>query len=156
MVVGGADTVGDAAEDPPGPAEDRSIRLHAEEAVVSKHRVETGVLRVEVNTAVREQPVEEVLETESIEVRHVPIGRMVDVAPETRQEDDVTIIPILEEVLVVERRLFLKEEVRIRRVRTSEVHRWTVQLREQAATITRRKTGDATDSAIPTDHQSET
>jgi hypothetical protein len=46
-------------------------------------------------------------------------------APDTdktlvRQEGDTTIVPVVEEVLVVERRLMLKEEIRIKRVRTTE------------------------------------
>lgn len=36
-------------------------------------------------------------------------------APEIRTEGDVTIVPVLEEVLVVEKRLVLKEELHIRR-----------------------------------------
>ena len=58
--------------------------------------------------------------------------------PEARQEGDTTIIPIVEEVLVVERQLVLKEEVRIRRVRTTEHHKETVKLRYQEAVVTRQ------------------
>jgi hypothetical protein len=41
------------------------------------------------------------------------IDRGVDVAPEVRVEGNVTIIPVLEEVLVVEKRLVLKEKLHI-------------------------------------------
>jgi stress response protein YsnF len=43
------------------------------------------------------------------------MGRMVETAPEIRTESDVTILPVVEEVLVVEKRLVLKEELHIRR-----------------------------------------
>ena len=55
------------------------------------------------------------------------------------QEGDTTIIPVVEEIVVVERRLVLKEEVRIRRVSTTEQHQETVVLREQEAVITREE-----------------
>ena len=44
---------------------------------------------------------------------------------------------VVEETIVVERHLFLKEEVRIRRLRVSERHQETVVLREQEAVIAR-------------------
>jgi stress response protein YsnF len=77
------------------------------------------------------------LARERAEIDRVPVGRQVDAVPAVRQEGDVTIIPIVEERLVVERRLFLKEEVRIRRVRTREKHQESVTLRYQEAVVTR-------------------
>ena len=58
-----------------------------------------------------------------------------------REEGDTTIISVVEEIVVVERRLVLKEEVRLRRVRVTEQHRETVVLREQDAVITRTEAG---------------
>ena len=40
--------------------------------------------------------------------------------PTIREEGDTIVIPIVEEMLVIERRLLLKEEVRVRRVRSME------------------------------------
>ena len=59
--------------------------------------------------------------------------------PTISQEGDTTIIPVVEEIVVVERRLVLKEEVRIRRVSTKDQHQETVVLREQEAVITREE-----------------
>ena len=42
---------------------------------------------------------------------------------------------------MLERRLVLKEEIRLRRVRTTEQHRETVMLREQQAVIERSEPG---------------
>jgi stress response protein YsnF len=50
------------------------------------------------------------------------IGRPVDAMPPVRQEGDTTIMSVVEETIVVERHLFLKEEVQIRRLRVSERH----------------------------------
>jgi stress response protein YsnF len=60
------------------------------------------------------------------------------------------VISVVEEVLVVERRLVLKEEIRLRRVRTIERHRETVTLREQQAVIERAEPG-ASLSALPSE-----
>jgi stress response protein YsnF len=67
----------------------------------------------------------------------VPIDRLVDVAPAIRTEGDVTIIPVVEEILVVETKLVLKEEVHIRRTLTKETVEQSVTLRKQRAIVER-------------------
>jgi stress response protein YsnF len=54
-----------------------------------------------------------------------------------REEGDTIIIPIVEEVLTIERRLVLKEEVRIRRIRETERYQERVTLRKQQAVVNR-------------------
>ena len=107
-------------------------------------------VRVQVHTISHDHLVDEALARETIEIERVAIGRPVDAAPPVREEGDVTIISIVEEVLVVERRLILKEELRLRRVRTTERHRETVTLHEQQAVIERAEPG-ASLSALPSD-----
>jgi uncharacterized protein (TIGR02271 family) len=113
------------------------ISLLAEEAVVLKQAVETGRVQVTRVTHEREQFIDEELARERVEIERIPIGRQVDSMPAMREEGEIIVIPIVEEVLVVERRLLLKEEVRIRRVRTTEKHREAVSLRHQEAVVTR-------------------
>jgi uncharacterized protein (TIGR02271 family) len=48
---------------------------------------------------------------EEVEIHRVPVNQYVDEAPPIRYEDDRIIIPVLEEVLQVEKRLLVKEEV---------------------------------------------
>ncbi len=55
--------------------------------------------------------------------------------PETRQEGDTLVIPIVEEILVVERRLVLKEEVRVRRTEQQRSTRETARLRSEVAEV---------------------
>src|SRR5271154_3020646 len=98
------------------------IPLLEEELSVAKRVVETARVRVSRITHDHEQIVEEMLQHEKVEVERVPVGRPVDAMPSIRQEGDVTIIPVVEEVLKVERRLVLKEEVHIRRIKTTERH----------------------------------
>jgi stress response protein YsnF len=86
-------------------------------------------VQVALVTGTREQLIDEELTHVRVEIERVPIDRTVEVAPPTRQEGDITIIPVVEEFVVVERRLILKEEVRVRRVSTKEQHQETVVLR---------------------------
>ena len=55
--------------------------------------------------------------TEDVKVERVTVNRMLDEPVEVRQEGDTTIIPMIEEVVIVQKRLMLREEVRITRRR---------------------------------------
>jgi uncharacterized protein (TIGR02271 family) len=113
------------------------VPLYAEEVLVTKERVVTGKVKVGTVTRESEQLVNELLVHEHIEIERTPIGKQVDKAPAVREEGDTLIIPILEEVVVVERRLLLKEEVRVRRTREKQPYQERVVVRKQEAVITR-------------------
>jgi stress response protein YsnF len=68
----------------------------------------------------------------------VPVGCIVETAPEIRTKGDLTIVPVLEEVLLVEKRLVLKEELHIRRTIHTEVVEVPVTLRKQRAVVERQ------------------
>ena len=119
--------------------EDLRIPLHVEEVSVSRREVEKANVQIALITGTREQLVDKELTHVRVEIERVPIGRTIEVVPSISQEGDTTIIPVVEEIVVVERRLVLKEEVRIRRVSTKEQHQETVVLRQQEALITREE-----------------
>ena len=127
------------------------VPLHAEEIEVSRRRVETALVRLSLTTRSREQLVDEELTQERVEVERVPVGRVVESVPPVREEGDTTILSVVVEEVVVQRRLVLKEEVRLRRVKTTEHHRETVTLREQEATVTRTALDarPAAETAVP-------
>ena len=142
----------EAAGSAPSPGgEELVLPLHAEAVQLSRRTVERAVVRVATVTHERPQLVEETLRHERVEIERVPVGRIVEVAPAVREEGDVTILPVIEEIVVIERRLFLKEEVHVRRVRSSEPYRQTVLLRQQEAVVTREPTprADPADAPIP-------
>ena len=121
--------------DPAG--DDLIVPVVEEQATVSKTLVETG--RVQVSTRLEEKAslVREALRHEDVVVERVPIGETVETAPSIRQEGDTFIYPIVEEVLFVQKRLILKEEIRIRYVvRTENVER-EISLRSMHADIAR-------------------
>ncbi len=97
-------------------------------------------------TDLSEERVHQDLSGQHVEVERVPIDVLVErdaAPPEPRIEGEVTIVPILEEVLVVEKRLLIKEELRITRHETTNVTDIAVPLRKQRAEIERLK-GDTT------------
>jgi stress response protein YsnF len=95
--------------------------------------------RVEVRVEQREDIARLALEAmaEHVEVERVAVGREVDRAEGPRQEGDVLVVPVYEEVVVVQRRLVLKEEIRLHRRAT--VRRWEedVSLRRDEPVIER-------------------
>jgi stress response protein YsnF len=113
------------------------VPLHAEEVSVAKRRVVTGKVKVGTVTRETEKLVEELLEQEHVEIDRTTIGKQVDKAPPVREEGDTLIIPVLEEIVVVERRLLLKEEIRVRRTREKQPYQERVVVRKQEAVITR-------------------
>lgn len=118
-----------------------AMSLATEEVAISK-RVRRTLVQASRTTSSRDQVVEADLEHEQVVIERVPIGRVVDAVPPVRQEGDVTIMPVIEEELVVVRRLVLKEEVHLRRVRSTVPHVETVTLRKQTVSVSRTPLDD--------------
>lgn len=113
------------------------IPVVAEDIEVGKQTVESGRVRVRKTVEERQETVDQPLASEEVVVERVPVNRVVAEAPSPRQEGDTLILPVLEEVLVVEKRLMLREEVRVTS-RRSEIHRpQTVTLRRENVEIER-------------------
>ena len=123
----------------PDPADQPSavLPLHDESVSVSKVKRTTGRVRVSTETVQRVETLRHVLEGEEIEIERVPKDEIVTAAPVVRQEGDVTVIPVLEEVLFVEKRLVLREEVRIRRKAVAAPVEESVALRSERLSIER-------------------
>lgn len=113
------------------------IPLLEEHLHLSKRVRETGRVRVSVTTGTEARRFEEMLRSRLVDIERVPVGRTVAEVPPVREEGDTLVIPVLEEVLVVERRLVLREEVRLRLRVEERRHAEEVTLRRQHATIER-------------------
>ena len=118
---------------------DRELRLPLAEEHVAVHKrtVEKG--RVRIRTVAEESTrwVRETLESEHVLVERVAIDREVETVPPIRQEGETTIIPLVEEVLVVERRLVLKEELHVRKERRVSEIEEPVKVRSMDAIVER-------------------
>ena len=117
-------------------ADELVLAIHAEELAVSK-RVAVRTVQVRRETLRHEARVDEALATDGVVIERVPVGRFIEEMPAVREEDGLIILPVVEEIVVVERRLRLVEEVHIRRVRTTAAHVETVTLREQHVVVIR-------------------
>jgi len=104
---------------------------------VSKELVETGVVRVHKAVREREVVISEPLTSETVHVEHVPMDVIVDGPPAVRIEGNVTVIPVVEEVLVTTKQLRLVEEVRITRLQSTSVYTQNVALRAENVTVER-------------------
>jgi stress response protein YsnF len=123
----------------PPPGGNSTVRLLEERASIDKGMVTTGKVRVVTHTETVDELVRAVLAGEEADVVTVELDQTVSgPAPRMRTEDGVTIIPVLEEVLVVEKRLVLKREIRIRMRPTSETIEIPVKLRKQQAKVERQ------------------
>ena len=121
-------------------SQEQVLPLAEESVVVERQLRETGRVRISLRTEVDTQLVEETLHADTVDVRRVPVGRTLaegEVPQPRRGEDGAWIIPVVEEVLVVERRLVLREEIHLVTQRTEEVMREEVPLRRQAVSIER-------------------
>jgi stress response protein YsnF len=116
---------------------EQMIPLAEEILRISKRTVETGRVRVSVTTEAAEEIVRQSLRTRRAEVERVLLGHEVREAPQTREEDGVLIVPVVEEILVVEKRLVLKEEIRLRFVETEETVEQAVVRRVQHTMVER-------------------
>jgi uncharacterized protein (TIGR02271 family) len=97
------------------PGEPVVIPVAEERLSIDKRRVESGTVRVRKHVREDIETVDTPLLHEEVDVERVEINEFIDGPRTVRQDGDVTIIPVIEEVLVVEKRLMLKEEIRLRR-----------------------------------------
>lgn len=113
------------------------VPVMVEELNVQTRRVETGAVRLTKTVHEHEELLDRPLWHEKIEVERIAVNRLVDSPPAIRHEGDTMIVPVLEEVLVVEKRLMVKEEIHIakRRVETHDPQRVT--LRREEVTVER-------------------
>jgi uncharacterized protein (TIGR02271 family) len=114
-----------------------------EEFDVGKRVVDTGRVRVSTRTTEHEELVQMPVEREDVIVERVAVGRAVDAPLDVRVEGDVTIVPVHEEVIVVQRQLMLKEELHIRRRVTTAEATQAVVLRRQDVHVEREPAGGA-------------
>jgi uncharacterized protein (TIGR02271 family) len=111
------------------------IALAREELRVTRQVVDRGGVRVRVSVNERDEAVDVLLREQDVQVERIPIGRVIEHPPETRQEGNTLVIPVVEEILVVERRLILREEIHIRRTERQRPARETARLRSEAAEV---------------------
>jgi stress response protein YsnF len=135
----------------PQTAAEEVVPVVEETATIGKREVVTGRVRVRTVTDTVGELAHAAVQREDVKVTRVPIDKVVETAPEIRTEGDVTIVPVLEEVLVVTKQLLLKEELHIRRRVESETVEMPFTLRKQRAIVEREAPDGTTINEEETD-----
>ena len=122
-----------------------TIEVAEERARVDVVERVTGRVEVRTRTETVEETVDVSLESVGASVERVSVDRYLEEGesvPRARQEGDTWILPVLEEVVVVEKRLHFKEEVRVTQTGERRDVGVPVTLRRQSAEIDRVSAAD--------------
>lgn len=111
------------------------IPLVEERISVTKREVETGRHRIRVSVEERQEMVPVDLSHDDVEIERVPMNKTVTQLPSVRLEGSTTVIPVVEEVVVVEKRLVLVEEIHVRRRSETRTEQIPVTIRSEQAHI---------------------
>ena len=119
-------------------AEELILPVIAEEIVIDKEQIPRGIVRIHTRVETREKEVDATTTHEEVIVERIPINKLIeDVSPKVRKERGVLIIPVVEEVVVIEKRLLLVEEVHISKQRTQKTTPHTVMLQREVVEVER-------------------
>jgi len=123
------------------------IPVIQEQATIKKRVVETGKVRISKRVREYEEMVDVPHFQEEVKVERVPVDQLVEEAPAVRTEGDVTIVPVLEERYVLEKKLVLVEELHIRKERKESHHPQTLKVLKEEVAVERISPGQATTRA---------
>ncbi len=107
----------------------QTIPVMEEQLLVDKKVVETGKVKISKTVTRQETSVDIPLVHEEYDIQRVPINKYVEKAPPAvRHEGDTMIVPVLREVLVVEKHYEIMEEIHItkRKVEKQETQQVTL------------------------------
>ena len=117
--------------------ESRVVPVLVEELEVQKRVVETGKVRITKVVHERETLVDEPLLRDNVAISRLPMQRVVEGPIPVREEHGTMIISVVEEVLVVEKRWMLREEIHIRKRRTETHQPQQITLRSEDVQVER-------------------
>lgn len=116
-----------------------TIPVLEEQATLTTREVSKGGVRVSTRTDHVEEAIAMSLASEDLEIVRVPIGREVPHPPDVREDGDIVVFPVLEEVIVTQKKLVLKEELHIKKRRTVRQAEVPITRRVQTAVVERIK-----------------
>lgn len=117
------------------------IPVVAEEARIAKRQVETGRVRIQKTVQTAEEWVDVPLLHDRVQVERVPVGRYLEQPETAHYRGDTLVIPVMEEVVVVQKRLLLREEIHVTTRRERTQHREAVTLQREQVSVTRHGPG---------------
>lgn len=119
------------------------IPIVHEHVVINKEIVETGRVRVHKTVTEEEATVNIPMVQESYQIDRVPINKVYETPPPAmRYEGDTIIIPVLREVVVVQKHYEVIEEVRLTKRTTETPFMQQITLRKENVKVDRVQSGD--------------
>lgn len=118
------------------------LPIHEETFQLRMQQVEVSRVRVSIRTETEQRNIAAELRSEAVAVERIAIGRELapgEAVPVPREEQGgaLFIVPVVEEILVVEKRLVLREELHLRRTASLDRVEQPVTLRRQEASVER-------------------
>jgi stress response protein YsnF len=117
------------------PGEEQVIPVAEEEVKVGKLTRPAGVTRISKTVHEKVEVIDEPLIEDEVTIERMPVNKYVDGPLPVREENGTTIVPVLEEVLVTEKRILLKEELHIRKVSRTVHKPQKIVLRSEEALV---------------------
>lgn len=118
------------------------VPIIEEKILLDKKMVETGNVRISKRVFEEQSTIDTLITSEEVLVERKEINQYVDVAPPAvRQEGDVTIISVIKEVLVIEKRLMLVEELYVTKSKKQQTATVSEMVRKEEVNITRNPSG---------------
>ncbi|WP_239020962.1 YsnF/AvaK domain-containing protein [Pontibacter arcticus] len=105
-----------------------TIPVIEEQISIDKEVVESATVNISKNVREEEVLVDIPTTHEEVDVKRVQVNQYVDAVPGVRHEGETMIIPVVREVLVVEKKLMVVEEIHVtkQRIQSNETQRITV------------------------------
>lgn len=134
--------------DSPLTGEKMLLPVIEEQVTLGKQVVETGKVIISKKLSEHEQVIDAPLLREEIRVERVPLNLFVEEMPPVRQEGDVMIIPVVEEQIVVQKKLLLVEEIRVKRDVVEHRQPQTITVLKEEVEIRRVSPDERADDSI--------
>ena len=113
------------------------VSVIEEQLITGTRAVKTGSVRVRKEVERTIDTVEMPVTKDVVTVRRIAIGLEVDAVPPVREEGDTMIISVVEEEIVVSKRLVLREEIHIHRGKVREQVTRSIELDREHAIVER-------------------
>jgi uncharacterized protein (TIGR02271 family) len=117
--------------------DEKVVPVMEEHVRIERAPIESAVVQVRKEIRERQEVIREPVFHEEVEVERVPVNRMAEGPVTSRYEGDTLIVPLVEEVVVVEKRLKITEELHIRKRRTESRSETPVTLRREEVSVDR-------------------
>lgn len=114
-----------------------------EQVEITGRAVETGKVKISKRVNEHEELIDVPFSYEEVRVERLPVEQFVDEAPPVRTEGGVTIIPILEERYVLEKKLVLVEELHVYKEKIESHQPQTVKVLKEEMAVERVPPGQS-------------